>query len=79
MSRSYVNKHWLLISCASNFSSNAAFTKHYFSCRVVNAIFEVVAAVNMKNPVFSGAIPYSLVEMYRRFGKHCFLIFHLEE
>lgn len=55
------------------FVSGATFTKQNFSIRVVNAIFEVVAAVNVKNTVFSGALPCSLIEIYRCFGKPCFL------
>ena len=73
MSRNYGNKHWLLIFCASTFVSGATFTKQNFSSRAVNAIFEVVAAVNIKNTVFFATLPCSLIEMYRRFGKPCFL------
>jgi len=74
MSRNYVNKHWLLISFSSIFFFQVLLLRNInFYSRVVNVIFEVVAAVNIKNPVFSGAILYSLVETYRRFGKLCFL------
>jgi hypothetical protein len=72
MSKNYGNQHWLLTSCVCTFVSGATLTKQNFSSKVVNALFEVVSAVSMKNTVFSGAIPCSLVEMFRRFGKPCF-------
>ena len=81
MSRNYGSKHYLLISSASTFVSGATstFTKQKFSSRVVNAIFDVAAAVNVKNTVFSGALPCSQIEMYRLLENPVSSIFHLEE